>query len=78
MMKGKIVPEASNFQGLAPKPSPTFYKGPVKKCPTCKGYGRWNIILHAFGENKHCLAPCYSCWGFGWVEFNKVVKAINE
>jgi hypothetical protein len=36
-------------------------------CHVCKGHGKWNLKLHAYGPSKHFQAGCSQCNGWGWV-----------
>ncbi len=73
MKPRKRVPAGTNFQGLYPRPPPKFYPKTMKRCPSCKGFGKSNVELNSFGDDQHLMTPCHACWGFGWIEFDKVV-----
>lgn len=57
------------FKDISVKEMPHAYiiQSPVL-CPQCKGHGRWNLTLDAYGKGQHFQASCAQCWGWGWVE----------
>lgn len=42
-------------------------KGTVH-CHVCHGYGRWNLILDAYGVGNHFVAVCSQCNGDGYLD----------
>ena len=37
------------------------------RCPKCLGHGRWNLELNAYGHERHFVAGCSQCNGYGYV-----------
>lgn len=40
---------------------------PVVECANCRGHGKWNLELNAYGPGKHFRASCNNCTGWGYV-----------
>lgn len=58
--------------------APAFMGDDAIKCPACRGYGGWNLLLGEYlsastntSENRHLFshmkATCHGCAGHGWV-----------
>lgn len=41
--------------------------GAVVECAQCRGHGKWNLKLDAYGPGKHFRASCNNCTGWGYV-----------
>lgn len=39
----------------------------VVECAQCRGHGKWNLKLDAYGPGKHSRAHCNNCNGWGYV-----------
>lgn len=63
----KYLPDATNFDGLPKLERPSKDHNMPYQCPKCKGHGRWNLRLDAYGPGKHFQAHCGQCNGWGWV-----------
>jgi hypothetical protein len=66
-----FLPEATSFVGFV-KHSRASWMSEDKyiPCPLCQGYCGWNLVLNAYGENKHFNARCNHCDGHGYVRTN--------
>jgi hypothetical protein len=61
------LPNATNFIDIGIQAKYPGH-GRQKKCPLCKGHGRWNLELNAYGKGVHFQQMCSQCRGFGYVE----------
>ncbi|MCI0461143.1 MAG: hypothetical protein L0Z62_29705 [Gemmataceae bacterium] len=59
-------PDATDFTDI-PLQQPPGIGGLVHVCPKCRGHGRWNLRLDAYGPGKHFQCGCGQCNGWGFV-----------
>ena len=67
-----------DLEKLAPEPAgkmlgqyvakPRCDSVPVTECGKCKGHGKWNLELDAYGPGRNFRASCNNCTGWGYVE----------
>lgn len=62
----RYLERATDFTDI-PKKNPDNYIKNAVECPVCKGYGKWNLTLNAYGEGKHFQSSCFQCNGWGYV-----------
>jgi len=48
------------------------------KCPACKGRGRRNLELDAYGPGLHFQMTCSQCVGWGWVRSEKDSQCVHD
>jgi hypothetical protein len=60
------LPDATDFTDI-PLKQPSGIGGLVHLCPKCRGRGRWNLRLDAYGPGKHFQCGCGQCNGWGFV-----------
>lgn len=68
------LPRGSNFDDIPLRQPPSELtwgyqaKGEWVLCPLCKGHGRWNLELNAYGPQRHFQGACNQCNGWGYVD----------
>jgi len=62
-----FLPEATNFQDIPKMEKPQDYPSVSHECPKCKGHGKWNLTVDAYGPGTHFQQCCGQCNGWGWV-----------
>jgi hypothetical protein len=66
---------ATNFDDIGKKEPAHEY---TVECPKCKGHGKWNLRLNAYGDGVHFQMGCGQCWGWGFVTPGPDAECIHE
>lgn len=58
--------EPGSFDGLKKQEVPDGLVA-WRECSRCQGYGRYNMVLDAYGPQRHFCAICNVCFGIGYL-----------
>lgn len=61
------VTDPKAFLDIERRKADDYPYGEPVECPVCKGYGKWNLRIDAYGPGKHFRAGCGQCNGWGYV-----------